>query len=135
MSTNASLSHKLVSCLESAFLNPSLVNRKCGNLCHSRWLTTGQAILWLNISDHGLKGDILKNLKVLSQFVAQIYFHVWFRIKVKHSIVDGPHHLIKLLYLLRAQTVEVKDAVSKSIQNRAFHAHSESLLISLLATY
>ena len=57
-----------------------------------------------------------------------------FRIKVKHSIVDGPHHLIKLLYLLRAQTGEVKDAVSKSIQNGAFHAHSKSFLISLLAS-
>ena len=99
MSTDASLSYKLVSCLESGILNPSLVNRKCGNLCHRRWLTTGQAILWLYISEHGLEGDILKNLKVLSQFVAQVYFHMWFRIKVKHSIVNGPHHLIKLLYL------------------------------------
>jgi hypothetical protein len=81
-----------------------------------------------------LEGDVLRNLKILSQFVAQVYFHMWFRIKVKHSIVDGPHHLIKLLYLLRAQTVEVKDAVTKSIQNGAFHAHSESLLISLLAS-
>ena len=34
---------------------------------------------------------------------------------------------------LRGQTVKVKDAVTKSIQNGAFHAHSEPLLISLLA--
>ena len=57
-----------------------------------------------------------------------------FRIKVKHSIVDGGHHLIKLLYLLTGQTVEVKDAFTKSNLNGAFHAHSESLLISLLAS-
>ena len=59
---------------------------------------------------------------------------MWFRIKVKHSFVDGPLHLLKLLYLLRGQTGEVKDAVTKSIQNGSFHAHSESLLISLLAS-
>ena len=58
MSIDASLSYNLVSCLESGILNPSLVNKKCGNFCHSRWLTTGQTILWLYISEHGLDGDI-----------------------------------------------------------------------------
>ena len=39
-----------------------------------------------------------------------------------------------IIFLLRGHTVEVKDAVTKSIQNGEFHAHSESLLISLLAS-
>ena len=57
---------------------------------------------------------------------------MWLRIRVKHSIVDGPLHLIKLIYLFRSQTVDAKDAVTKSFQNGAFHAHSDFLLISPL---
>ena len=59
---------------------------------------------------------------------------MFFEIKVKHSIVDGPKHIITLLQLLHAQPPEVVKAVSPYVQTGAWFAHPEALLITLLSS-
>ena len=44
---------------------------------------------------------------------------MFIEIKVKHSLMDGPDHIVTLLYLLRAQPPKVVKAVSPYVQTGA----------------
>ena len=58
-------------------------------------VTQTEQIRWP--TDHGFTGEILDNFKMIVTFVVQVYFPIFFDIKVKHSIVNGPYHIIKQL--------------------------------------
>ena len=47
MSTDASLSYKLLCAIRSGELSSELSSIKCGKIMHSRWLTTGPLIMML----------------------------------------------------------------------------------------
>ena len=134
MSTDASLSYKLLASIRSGRLSPELASMKCGKIVHSRWLTTGETLMMLWMSDHGFKGEILRRLKLIVTFVCNVYFPMFFEIKVKNSIVNGPKHIVTLLRLLRSQPSEVVEAVSPYIKTGAWFAHSEAVLLTLLAS-
>ena len=107
MSTDASLSYRLLSAIRTGQLQPELATMKCGKLNHTRWLTTGQSLMMLWMSKHGLTGETLRRFRMIIEYVCNIYFHMFYEIKVKHNILDGPKHLITLLCLLRSQQEEV----------------------------
>ena len=132
MSTDASLSYKLLCAIRSGELSPELSSIKFGNIVHSRWLTTGQSIMMLWMSEHTFKGEILQKFRMIFDFVCNVYFQMFFEIKVKHSIVEGLEHNITFLWILHAQPPEVVKAVSPYVQSGAWSAHPEALLITLL---
>ena len=134
MSTDASLSYRLLCAVRSGKLSPELASMKCGHIVHSRWLTTGECLMMLWMCDHGLKGEVLRKLRLIVNFVCNVYFPMFFEIKVKNSIISGPRHIITLLRLLRSQPAEVLQAVSPYIKTGAWFAHSEALLLTLLAS-
>jgi hypothetical protein len=82
MSTDASLCYQLLLALDSGALSPELGNRLCGTICHSRWNTTGQALMMLWMSDHGLSGEVLRRFRAIVTFVCQVYFPMFYEIKV-----------------------------------------------------
>ena len=82
MSTDASLCYQLLLALHSGVLTPELGNRLCGTICHSRWNTTGQALMMLWMSDHGLSGEVLRRFRAIVTFVCQVYFPMFYEIKV-----------------------------------------------------
>ena len=86
------------------------------------------------MSDHGLSGEVYRRFIFIVKYVSQVYFQVWFDVKVKHSIVDGPHHIITLLRLVRQQRKEFRELVTPYIQSGAWFAHPEAVLVSLLAS-
>lgn len=43
---------------------------------------------------HGLSGKPLKILESLVKFCLQFYFKMYFDIKVRHLIIDAPHHVL-----------------------------------------
>ena len=106
----------------------------CGDLSTARWNTTGEALILLWMSDHGLSGEQLRILEVLVRFTIDVYFKMYFDIKVQHSIKDAPLHLVNTLQFLAQQTDEVKDVVTEVIVRGAYSAHSENLLTSLLCS-
>ena len=71
MSTDASLCYQLLLALHSGVLTPELGNRLCGTICHSRWNTTGQVLMMLWMSDHGLSWRYSGGLEPLSLFCAR----------------------------------------------------------------
>ena len=134
MSTDSSQCYRLLRALRHGCLDQTLANVRCGSLSHARWLTLGEAILMLYMSDHGLEGEVYRKFILIIKFVSQVYFQIWFDIKVKHSIVDGPHHILTLLRLVRQQSEEVKDIVIPYVRLGAWFAHPEAILISLLSS-
>ena len=59
---------------------------------------------------------------------------MYYDIKVNHLIVDAPRHILTSLRLLRSEPGKVSDIVSPYIQSGAWHACTENLLLSLLAS-
>ena len=82
-------------------MDVDLVNRLVGNLSHARWLTTAEAILLLQMSEHDLDEEQCEKLSLLSKWIVQVYFHQFFNIKALPGIVNGPYHLLTLLRLYR----------------------------------
>ena len=84
--------------------------------------------------DHGLKGKPLKIFEILVRFCITFYFPMFYKIKVKHFIVDGPYHVLDTLRLLRAQPKVVRDSITFCVRTGAWFAYSECLLLSLLSS-
>ena len=54
--------------------------------------------------------------------------------KVKRLIADVTYHILTSLRLLKSQPEKVKDAITFYVRTGARYAHSECLLMSLLAS-
>ena len=134
LSTDQKNCYLLVNAVKSGNLDRKLASIKCGPLNHSRWLTTGQALLMLWTRNHGLEGEILKNFELIIDFVIKNYFKLYFDIKVNNSILEGPNHILTALRLLRNQPEEVQEIVKDTIIRGSYHAHSENVLLTLLAS-
>ena len=80
------------------------------------------------------EGETLRKLEVLVRFCIGVYFILYFEIKVKHHISNGPEHILRTLALLRNQTEEVKKIIESVVLEGAYHAHSENLLASMLTS-
>ena len=66
----------------------------------------------------------------MPSFASKIYFDI----KVKHTIVDAPYHILTGLRILKTQHQKVQDAVKTYVRSGAWYAHSECLLTSLLSS-
>ena len=109
------------------FLEPGPVN-------HSRWNTTASRICRLYVSKHGLKGNTLRSLKKLVEFIVGVYFPCWFQAKVQNSWIEGPRHILFQLECLRSQRQEVIDIVTPVVKRSAWFAHSENIIQTLLCS-
>ena len=78
MSTDSSIFYQLGLAVRSEKLYKQLGTKKSGNICHSRWLTTGEAVIFLWVSEHGLEGDLLYRLEIITTFVVQVYHHMYY---------------------------------------------------------
>ena len=94
MSTDAKVSYRLCQSIKSGSLPSDLQEIKCGLLSHARWLTTGERLVYMWTRHHGLTGKDAKVLETLVRFCLEMYFKLYFDIKVKHFIVDAPSHII-----------------------------------------
>ena len=134
MSTNSSVFYQLGLAVRTGKLSKELGTKKSGNICHSRWLTTGEAVLFLWVSHHGLEGELLERLRIIATFVVQVYHHMYYEIKVKHGIIDGPNHVLTQLRQIKQQPQVVQDIVVPIARKGAWFAHSEAILLTLVCS-
>ena len=80
----------MVKMIRSGVIDKSLTKLKLGPICHSPWLTTANRIMRLYVSKHGLKGQALKNLALISDFIVTQYYFMWFENKCCPSFINGP---------------------------------------------
>ena len=125
----------MVKMIRSGVIDKSLTKLKCGPICHSRWLTTANRIMILYVSKHGLKGQVLKNLALITEFIVTQYYFMWFEIKCRPAFINGPRHILRMVQLLENYAPRrVKEIVVPVINRGAYHAHSENILLSLLVS-
>ena len=134
MNTDAKLSYQLVQAITSGIMPRELTLMKTGKLNHSRWLTTGEGFLVLWTRKHGFMDNLLIRLEQIVNFLVKVYFRIFFEIKVKHSWVQGRYHILSELKFMQGQPIEVKDITMPYVRTGAWFAHSEALLLSMLAS-
>ena len=134
LSTDQQNCYLLVKAIKSGILPKDLANKKGGPINHSRWLTTAQAFLMLWVRHHNLQGESLRKFELIVKFIIQSYFKLYFDIKIKNSMVEGPNHILTTLRLFRKQPKEVQNIIKDTISRGAYHAHSENVLLALLCS-
>ena len=99
-------------------------------MVHSRCLTFAEAVLLLHMSKHGL----LERLETIATYIVSVYGLMWFQIRVKHSWIEGPRHILTHLSLLKLQSPDVQAVLLPYLRTSAWYAHSESVLTTLLTS-
>ena len=104
-----------------------------GMMC-SRWLTTGSTFLDMWTRHHGLEGELLDRLETIIIYLVSLYFPMFFQIKVKHSWLEGPRHVLRELGLFRLQSQSVQDLLLETLGRSAWNSHSESVLQTMICS-
>ena len=111
-----------------------LKERKIGPHSHARWLNLANRLCRIWCCENPLDEEGMGKLKLIIQFIVGVYSPMWFSIKVNNSWIEGPHHILKQLSLVRDLHQSVQDKVMKYVRSSAWNAHSESLLQTMLAS-
>jgi len=70
----------------------------------------------------------------LTNFCLKIYFPAWFNIKKENKITDGAKHFFKRIERVRQfPTDKVREISMKVLQRNAYFAHSENVILGMLA--
>lgn len=117
--------------IKTGHLSASLASRSPGALNHSRWLTTANRILRLYVSTEAPT----KNLKDIVLIIVQIYAPGWFWIKRYPRATDGARNFWYMMKLCKGAGVDKKylDVMQKSLQQNAYFAHTENILLCMLS--
>ena len=109
-------------------ISQELENRSPGKLSHARWLTTANIILRLYVATT----TPTQTLKELATFIVKVYAPGWFRIKCNPKVTNGAMNLWETIKSCTYLSGENQKIVFKSIQNNAYFAHPENMLLSML---
>ena len=70
----------------------------------------------------------------MTNFCLKICFPTWFNIKKENKITDGAKNIFKLIEGVRQfPTDKVRDISMKVLQRNAYFAHSENVILGMLA--
>ena len=136
LSTDQKYLYKIIKIIRTGNVNPRAVKQKIGPVDHSRWLTTANRFCRLYISNHELGEKDRDNLVKIVSFIVYHYGKMWFQIKCRNKLSDGPHNALKNVQILnKCAPKDVMDIVKPVIQRGSWHAHSENILYSLLTSH
>ena len=104
-----------------------------GPISHSRWLTLASTITEMYMKKHRLSVKAKKNLETIVHFIVTNYAPMWFSIKCKPSLIEGPKHYFMQVQLLKLLPKKVQEVVKENTDRSAYHAHPENILLAMLA--
>ena len=107
----------------------NLVHRSPETINLSRWLTTANRILRYYMSEPKPSS----NLKLLVNYIMNIYIPFWFLVKKHHSINDGARHMFTFIKLTRYLDKKYLDIIDPVISRNCYFAHPENILLSMLS--
>ena len=131
LSTDQKYLYDMYEAVSSGHVNDSLSCRNPGNISHSRWLTTANRFLRLYVSTE----DPCDNLVRIVKYIMFCYIPTWFSIKRHESIIYGSKNLFSLVQRCQKLDEKTKKVVQPVIQNNAYFAHSECLLLAMIADH
>ncbi|KAK3909622.1 LOW QUALITY PROTEIN: tRNA (guanine-N(1)-)-methyltransferase [Frankliniella fusca] len=128
LSTDQSYLYKISEVVISGHCPPDVALLDPGTLCKSRWLTCANRILRLYISTPK------PNLKFQSivKYILTVYSPLWFKIRFNNSIKDGSRHLFDTIQSTRYLPPNLRKVVDASIQQNAYFAFPENILLSMM---
>ena len=126
--------HRIVKAVRKGEMDEELAALTVGKTGHSRWLTTANLFCDWWCRRHGLQGELLARLREIVDFIVNVYYPCWFRIKLHHSWIDGPSNILFELRCLKSQSKVVQLTVMPTVRSSAWFSHSESVLLSMLCS-
>ena len=134
LSTDQKYGYKMVCLIAGGEVDTSLLTQKPGPVSHARWLTTANRAMRAHVSKHGLTGKDKKDLHLIVTHIVLFYYVMWFHIKVKPTMLAAPGHVFRELKIVRdILPKEIQEVAKKKVEDGAWFAHSEHLLLHLLS--
>ena len=109
-------------------VDESLAMTEPGNISHARWLTMANRFLRLYVASSEPSDELLR----IVTYIMRAYVPTWFSIKREESIFKGSKHYYGLIRRCQSLDNETKEIVFPVIQNNAYFAHSECVLLTML---
>ena len=134
LSTDQMQAYRLCQAVRSGVFPPDLANLKCGPTNHARWLTTANRILSLWLQKYNFHGTEFKNLEMLVEWLVGCYYPMWFRIKIHHHWLQGPHHILANISMWRQQKKVVIYITKDTVMRGSWFAHSEMILQTMISS-
>lgn len=128
LSTDVSYLYRISKAVSEGTCAEDLSSMKPGQIVHSRWLTKASRLLRLYVATR-LPST---NLKILANFIMKVYVPMYFSVKYYNSVVHGSVLLYKFIKSTQFLPQNLKQIVNKIIQNNAFFAHPENVLLAML---
>lgn len=129
LSTDQKYLYEIHESVSKGLISEDLAYRSPGNLNHARWLTTANRLLRLYVATETPN----ENLQSLCHFVMLVYIPMWFEIKTKPFVEDGPKHIFQSLRLVRKLPKNIQKIVKPIIERNAFFCHPENVLLSMIS--
>ncbi|PHT96468.1 hypothetical protein BC332_34606 [Capsicum chinense] len=129
LSTDQKYFYEITIAVIEGYCPSELAERDPGNITHVRWLRTDNISLRLYIADE----YPTDTLRVLANFIVNVFSQMWFEIKHDHKSSSGAKHLFKTVRLVSDQPEEVKAMFQPVIQNNGYFGHPENVLLAILA--
>ena len=107
----------------------SLAAKVPGNMSLSRWLNTASRFLRLFIT----KDKPNKNLRTIVMFIMKVYVPLWFQIKKRKRCIYGSVHLFNFIKMSRYLDSNILSVVDEVVKTNGYYAHSENILLAMLA--
>ncbi|XP_063693346.1 uncharacterized protein LOC134825134 [Bolinopsis microptera] len=132
MSTDRRLLYKLILGISKGDIS-GVKDSTIGPVNQARWLTLASRILRLYCSPPDNLGTYVEIiLERLSIFIIKVYFKMYSAVKYKNTIIDGAKHLFDEIQLVKTFcTVDERKVANKCIQNNAWFAHPENIMIAM----
>lgn len=121
--------YRIICAIRSGSVDVNLANIKPGSISHSRWLTLANRVCRLYVST----ANPDKSLQLITQFIVVCYGPMWFAIKCNPYCINGPEHVFSTIKCVKQVSEESATIVKRYISRNAYFAHSENLLLAMLA--
>lgn len=129
LSTDQQYLYEMCHAIQSGKCSSSLQNKSPGTLVHSRFLTTANATLRLYVSTKKPS----KELQTLVKFIITVYAPLWFQIKWKSNVADGPKHVFMMIKSIKENMPKnLQSLLLDVVQRNSYFAHSENVILSML---
>lgn len=124
---------KLVLIITTGQIPKNFKNYKIGEMSQARWVTTNTRVLYLFICVHGLDPTSTYKLRLLVEFIINVYANAWFSLRINEKWTVAPKIYLDAILKLQSQDQVVQDAVARTFQTGAYWLHSEMILQHLLS--
>lgn len=128
LSTDAKYLYQMAHAISSGKIPVDLSYNTPGGVAHSRWLTKANRLLRLYVATK----SPTQNLRILANYIIKVYTPMYFNIKYYSSVVYGSTLLFKFISWTRYLQPNLRQVLDRVIQDNAYFAHSENILLSML---